>query len=504
MLLARPLPLLAALALGAPAAAALTPDELLALRLPDIRIAEAVHHDADPARSPVAVAHTVVRGVVGSEIKFEVHLPDDWNSRFFMGGGGGYVGTVVNAAIGTVNAGYASAGTDTGHEGAAIDASWAAGNLERRINFGYLAVHRTAEAAKAIVRAHYGREPEFNYFMGASRGGGQAMMESQRFPADFDGIIAGCPAFHWTGFAAEMVQNVQLNFPDPADTRASVVTKDNLALLARSVRGKCDALDGLADGILEDPRLCDFDLASIPECPDGQPGPDCLTPAQRAAIAAIYAPVLVGGRPIHPGQPFGGEDEPGGWYLWITGTDPSFPLGAPSLQFAFGTQFFKHFVFDDPAWNYASYDFSTWADDTRLAATYMDATSPDLDAFRDRGGKLLIWHGWSDAALPATRTIEYVDAVRARDPRSAEYLRLYLLPGVQHGAGGAGADTVDWIVPLVDWVERGLAPQTILARKLDPSGAVLRTRPLCPYPARAAWNGTGDPDSEESFSCTAE
>lgn len=482
-------------------AAEMAPDDLKALRLPDVRIVGVVHFDADPARGPVSVAHTVVDGVVGSEIKFQVHLPDAWNGRFFMGGGGGYVGAVTNAAIGMVNAGYASAGTDTGHSGDGISASWALDNLERRLNFGYLAVHRTAETAKAIVRARYGRDSEFNYFAGASRGGGQAMMEAQRFPGDFDGIVAGCPAFDWTGFTAEMVQNVQLNFPDPKDTSKSVVTQDNLALLQRLVLEKCDGIDGVVDGTMEDPRLCDFDLASIPECPDGQAGPDCVTAAQRAAIAAIYAPATAAGKTIHPGQPFGEEAHPAGWFLWITGTDPRFPPTAPSLQFAFGTEFYRNFVFDYPAWDYTAYDFAAWEADTRLAATYMDATSPDMDAFRDRGGKLLAWHGWSDAALPATRTVEYFDEVRARDPRADEYARLYLLPGVLHGAGGSGTDQVDWNSIIVDWVERGTAPQTVVARKLDAAGAVVRTRPLCPYPAKAAYTGSGDVNEVGSFEC---
>ncbi len=195
--------------------------DLMSLRLPDLKVSEAV---AVPAASTGAIraAHCRVNGVIGTEIRFSLLLPDNWNRKFFMGGGGGFVGSIQNSAQSTVNEGYATAGTDTGHQGNGTDASWAHNNLERQLNFGYLAVHRTAEMAKAIVASYYGRPAARNYFQGCSRGGGQALMEAQRFPDDFDGIIAGAPAYDWTGIAAQMLRNMQALFPDPNKIDADV------------------------------------------------------------------------------------------------------------------------------------------------------------------------------------------------------------------------------------------------------------------------------------------
>lgn len=478
--------------------------EMPNLLLPDVRITEVVAiADSGLSTGPVKVPHCKVSGVIGQEIRFEMLLPDDWNHCFFMGGGGGYVGQVVNAALGTVNQGYATVGTDTGHEGNGIQAGWALNHLERQLNFGYLAIHRTAEVAKALIRAYYGSAPKLSYFTGCSRGGGQALMEAQRYPDDFDGIIAGAPAFDWTGFTAEMVQNVQLSFPDPENLAAPVVTIDNLKLLESRILGACDHLDGVTDGIMEDPRDCPFDLADIPACPEDLPGPDCFTKAQRAAIERVYAPAANQDGAIYPGQPFGGESHPQGWYPWITGTaGRAFEeLGISSLQWGFGTEFLKYFVFGNPKWDYTQYNFSTWEEDTRLVSTFIDATNPNLSAFKNRGGKLILWHGWSDPALSALGSVEYYAQVEALDAKVRDYFRMFLLPGVLHCGGGPGPDKVDWDSVLVDWVEKGVAPEYVVAAKHDEGGQVVMTRPLCPYPQRAIYTGKGSSDEAENFVC---
>src|SRR6185295_15998001 len=292
-----------------------------------------------------------------------------WNGRFFMGGGGGYVGEIQNEAEESVNSGFASAGTDTGHQGSGIQAGWALGDMERQLNFGHLAVHRTAEVAKAIVRAHYRSDATRSYFIGCSRGGGQALMEAQRYPDDFDGIVAGAPAMDWPGIAAAFVKNSQAVFPDSHALTQSVITPDNLKLLESRILASCDAKDEVKDGILNDPRDCTFKVADLPACAGDRPLPDCVTKTQRRAIERIYAPTLSPDGEVYAGQPFGGEAEVGGWQTWITGVDG--PLlakaGTPSLQWAFGTEFFKYFVFSDPAWDYTRYDLSTWKRDTRAA-----------------------------------------------------------------------------------------------------------------------------------------
>ena len=210
--------------------------EMENLLLPDVRISEAVTiADSGQFTGPVKVPHCKVSGVIGKEIRFELLLPDDWNHRFFMGGGGGYVGKVKNHALSTVNMGYATVGTDTGHDAPGIQAGWALNDLERQLNWGYLAVHRTAEVAKAVILAYYGIHPEFSYFSGCSNGGREALMKAQRYPDDFDGIIAGAPALDITGFIAECLQNIQLNFPDPNDIAQPVITPETLTLLEASI-----------------------------------------------------------------------------------------------------------------------------------------------------------------------------------------------------------------------------------------------------------------------------
>ncbi|MEZ4699756.1 MAG: tannase/feruloyl esterase family alpha/beta hydrolase [Rhodothermales bacterium] len=476
------------------------------IRLPDVRIDDALVVPAPAPPADITVAHCKVSGAIGGTIGFEVLLPDEWNGRFFMGGGGGFVGEIANAARTAVNRGFASAGTDTGHQGNGLEAGWALNDPLAQLNFGHLAIHRTAEVAKHIIHARYGDAPAYSYFFGCSRGGGQALMEAQRYPADFDGIVAAAPALDWPGFAAEFVQNIQLNFPDPGHLAEPVVTRDNLILLERSVLDACDALDGVKDGVMEDPRACPFDVHTIPACAAGQPGPECLTALQRAAIERVYAPVVTDAGEVHPGQPFGGEgDLVSGWLPWITGVlDPVFAASQqrfPSLQFAFGTELFKYFVYGDPDWDYARYDLNRVPADTRHVATLLNATNPDLSAFEADRGKLLLWHGWSDPALSAYRSIDYYEEAEALDAGLRDYFRMFLLPGVTHCGGGSGPDTVDWYTPIVEWVERGQAPERLTAEKRDADGKTTRSRPLCPYPQKAVYLGRGDTDEAASFVC---
>ena len=319
---------------------------LTMLKLPDVKVTEAVGVPAAPTGG-VRVAHCRVNGVIGSEIKFTLLLPDEWNKRFMMGGGGGFVGQIQNQAGVAINAGYATVGTDTGHQGSITDASWALGNLERQLNFGYLAVHRTAEAAKAIIRSYYGSNETKSYFSGCSNGGRQAMMEAQRYPDDFDGIIAGAPAYDFTALAAQFTKDVQAAFPDPRNLSASLLTTDVLKSVEAQIVAKCDALDGVKDGLLEDPRACKIDVATLTG----------LTDAQRAALKSIYAETRNKDGVIYPAQPVGGEGETGGWGAWITGVNPALLAAqkAPSNRFAFGTEMFKYLILNDPSFDYSRY-----------------------------------------------------------------------------------------------------------------------------------------------------
>jgi feruloyl esterase len=462
--------------------------DLMSLRLPDLKVSEAV---AVPAAStgPIRAAHCRVTGVIGTEIRFSLRLPDNWNQKFFMGGGGGFVGSIQNTAETTVNLGFATAGTDTGHQGNMTDASWAHNNLERQLNFGYLAVHRTAEMAKAIIASYYGKPAARNYFQGCSRGGGQALMEAQRFPADFDGIISGAPAYDWTGIAAVMLRNMQALFPNPNKIEELMFTPELLKTVETKILESCDKQDGIGDGVIDDPRQCKVDVNALP-----------LTPAQKNALNVIYTPTVNQEGELYPAQPFGGEGQTAGWPTWITGVKPPAAGQAPSLRFAFGTGIAKFLVFNDPNWDYSTYNFANWKKDSALAASFLNATNPDLRAFNSRGGKLILWHGWADPALTPLASIRYHEQVYARDANAASYFRTFLMPGVLHCGGGAGPDNADWTEAIVQWVEQGKAPERVVATKTQGS-TVTRSRPLCPYPQKAVYNGSGSTDDEKNFSC---
>jgi len=454
-------------------------------------------------------AHCRVQGTIDTEIHFELLLPleDAWNGRYVMGGGGGFVGSVQNSAqsnlAGTQTAlalGYATSGTDTGHQGGGVDASWALDRPDREINFGHRAVHLTAEVSKTIIRLHYGRDIDYNYFIGCSRGGGQAMVESQRYPDDFDGIVAGAPAYNWTAIGAMGIQTAQAIYPNPQDPSDRSLNPEVLQLLQRSVLEACDDLDGLTDGILNDPRDCRFRTEDLPRCRAGEGGGDCVTARQLAAIRVVYRGPMVDGRVVYPGYPFGGEGEPAGWGQWLGGGQ-GLP-GMPSLHFGFGTGIYKYIVFDDPDWSYATYDFADWAEDTRRAAKILNATDTDLTPFKVSDGKIIFFNGWSDPALSALGTIQYYEGVEDGDPQADEYARLFLLPGVLHCGGGPGPDQVEWLETIRKWVEEDQAPTRITATKRARDGSVEMARPLCASPPEARYDGRGDPKRAESFACS--
>src|ERR1041385_1787557 len=257
----------------------ITEDELRQLRLPEVRLESVTAVNRSGQKKPQAAPYVQVKGVIGEHIRFELLPPDAWNGRFVMGGGGGFVGTVQNAARSSVNLGYATVGTDTGHQSElGYMARWALDDVEAKVNFGHLAVHRTAEVAKALIRSYYRTDAAHCYFVGCSRGGGQAMMEAQRYPQDFEGIVAGAPAFDWTGIAATMVTIAKALYPDAGHLDRTVVTKEALEKLQAGILEQCDAQDGLKDGVIQDPASAHFDLSKVPE----------LTDEQRKAIAAIY------------------------------------------------------------------------------------------------------------------------------------------------------------------------------------------------------------------------
>jgi feruloyl esterase len=470
-------------------------------------------------RESTPVPHCKVAGVIGTETNFELLLPDTWNKKFVMGGGGGFVGSVQNTALmfAPLQAGYATVGTDAGHQAHPLDASWALNNLERLVSFGHQAVHRTAATAKALAQSYYQSDITRSYFTGCSRGGGQGMMEAQRYPEDFDGIVAGAPAYNWTpGLAALGAQISQAMYPDPNDLEEAVVGPVEQALIESLYLEMCDDQDGLQDGILNDPTQCQFDVATL-LC-EGEKTERCLSEQQLAAVQVVYdGPKDAQGNPMFYGFSFGGETAPGGWPRWLTGglgylrdldefqegiDDGGFegPV-APNLMYGFGNGIIKYFVYNDPDWTYEDYDFSTLEQDSERVAATLNATSPDLSAFRERGGKLLMYSGWSDAAAPAEAVIGYYEDVLAHDETAVDDVRLFMMPGVEHCFGGPGPSWVNFLNEIDTWVESGEAPEQTPAYWLDDTFQPTGSRLLCAHPSVAQYDGTGDPRDASSFSC---
>lgn len=516
--------LLSILGGAVPGLAAPQPCESLAtLRLPDATITMAITISGTftpPDGAPIDRLPTfcrvvgVIRPTSDSHIEFEVWLPvAGWNTKFQGVGNGGFGGSVSYDPLAlAVTRGYAAASTDTGHKGSAIDASWARGHPEKVIDFGHRAIHEMTIKAKAIVTAFYGEPPSRSYFASCSNGGRQALIEAQRYPDDYDGIIAGAPAAAWTRFMLDFVWNARALAASDAH-----VAPARLASLERAVVSACDRRDGVADGVLVSPDACRFDPRSI-LCSSAATA-DCLTASQAAAIAAIYeGPRLRDGTTLARGFPPGAETGQGGWVGWITGPAPGM-----SLQAAFAHGALAHMVFDAADYDLRSFDFDR--DPAVVEARIGDvlnATDPDLSAFHKRGGKLVLFHGWNDPALSAYETIDYYQAVRARMGSAVDaFARLYLIPGLQHCLGGPGATYCGGLgVPLGDaehdlsaalerWVEEGIAPGELIVTAAPdrshlaiPAPATPRRR-ICPYPQVASFRATGSPDDPRAWTCEA-
>jgi feruloyl esterase len=504
---------------------AATPCQILGtLSLPDTRIEFAQLAGATTMLGPGSVlvktpefcrVGGVIRPSSDSEIHFEVWLPaSGWNSRFRGTGNGGFAGSInYSEMAAALRDGYATASTDTGHRADGIDADWALGHPEKITDFGYRAIHEMTVKAKAVIEAFYGEAPKHSFFSSCSNGGRQALMEAQRFPQDYDGILAGAPANDWTHL---LVANFYAAAKPMLDSHASYISKDKIPAIAQAVLAACDAADGLKDGILSNPPACHFDPAVI-IC-KGVETKNCLTQPEAASLKRIYAGAHASdGTLIYPGYEPGGEDGPGGWSGWITGSEPGQSAGV-----LFSTGFLRNMVFSNPSWASKGTNLSDSlsAADSKMAGT-LNSTNADLTPFQARGGKLILYHGWSDAAIPPLNAISYYQNVTQAmgDSTVNSFVRLYLPPGMQHCAGGPGPNLFgqfgvlqagdaqhDIFTALVDWVEKGSAPDAIIATKYakdDPAQSVEMTRPLCPYPLSAKYDGSGDDKKAESFTCAA-
>jgi feruloyl esterase len=420
-----------------------------------------------------------------SDIKSEVWLPAaGWNGKFLQTGNGAWGGSIqYGALIEALARGYAAASTDTGHTGS--DASFALGHPEKLIDFGYRAVHETAVQAKATIAALYGTAPRLSYFNGCSGGGRMSFMEAQRFPSDFDGIVAGAPGYNRTDVAFQTLGMAQATHVSPA----SLIPPAKLRALHEAAVRQCDALDGLADGLISDPTACRFDPAVI-AC-KGADAPGCVTNEQVIAARRIYAPVV----DPKTGARIASGLEPGSELQWssVAGEQPH-----PMYN-----DLFKFVVMKDPRWDYRTLDVSAQLDAARRADNgVLAATSTDLRPFFTRAGKLLIYHGWADQNIPPRESVHYYEALVQTMGASAvaDAVRLFMAPGMGHCGGGEGPNEFDPLAALEQWREHGKAPERIVASQVS-EGRVVRTRPLCPYPQMAKYKGSGSIDQAENFVC---
>ncbi len=445
-----------------------------------------------------------VRGTIAPANTIVMRLPTQgWTQRYVQTGCGGECGvanigyteaaTCPIIADGTV----ASATTDMGHQGQGNPAgAWAAGNPQAQIDFAYRGVHVTSQVAKAVIARFYGRRPVYSYFNGCSDGGREALMEAQRYPDDFDGIAAGAPA------ANMVVQNTfhhAWNVLTNKDAAGNyILLAGKLPMIHAAVLATCDRLDGVADGVIDDPRSCHFDPATL-VCKTGQDPTTCLTAAEAGVVQRLHDGATdPHGRHLEPeiSHEWGSELA---WTLFVPATQ-GVTVGSENFVLAFA-RYLAYFNVANPAWQLSDLKFtvpSFW--DTVQTSSYLSATDPDLGAFARSGGKLLLWHGWNDQHISPQGTLAYYDAMRRTLGSRAvdRFARLYLFPGVTHCGGGEGPDTFDILTPVMAWVEGGVEPQKIVASKVV-DGAVTRTRPVFPYPAVARYLGAGSTDDAASF-----
>ena len=472
------------------------------------------------ARAPLIVAAfcRVQASVATSDdslVNFEVWDPSSWNGKIVVTGNGGYGNALSYGDMAYAMAqGYAVVGGDTGHQTVTSDdLQWGAGHPERILDWGSRSIHAITEPSRRIVVGLKGRSVNRSYFYGCSTGGHQAYAEMQRYPQDFDGLIAGAPGNNRVRLNAGFLWQFLSNH-SPGDDATPIVPASKLPLVTKAAVAACDAVDGVSDGVVDDPRSCRFDPAVL-TC-SGADGADCLTRAQVSALNRMYAGAsnLRTGERVYPGWPKTSEalttlpdGRPGsGWHQYWGTREPM------------RVNFWRSWVFARPDWNWTAFDFDRdLAEADRTIGTLVDQTSTDLSTFKTRGAKAIVYQGWQDPVVNAIDTIAYYERVRTRQGSQDEtgrFLRLFMVPGMGHCSGGTGTTNFGnegGAPPIVDaehdllsaldaWVLRGRAPDRLIASRLE-NGAVVRTRPLCAYPMRAVYRGSGSTDDATSFVC---
>ncbi|HEY0747003.1 MAG TPA: tannase/feruloyl esterase family alpha/beta hydrolase [Steroidobacteraceae bacterium] len=529
--IARCLPWALLIAVAPTVSAGAACEELRSLHLPHTTITESVLVPPESFKDPNGPwpaedlpercqVTGMIRPVPDSEIKFEIWMPTaGWNHKLQGSGNGGFGGALnyESGLVQSLQRGYAGVTTDTGHTGKMEEASWAIGHPEKIVDFAHRALHLATVNAKSIVKAFYGDPPKRAYFASCSNGGRQGLIEAQRYPEDYDGIIAGAPANDWTSLMLDFVWNQQALMKPGA-----FIPPDRVPAIQAEVNRQCDALDGVTDGLVSAPQSCHFKPEAL-LCRSEESN-SCLSGPQIESLRAIYDGLRAAhGKIKFPGFTPGAEV--GGWNGWILGSKPG-----DSAQARFGWGYVSAMVQQDPNWKLEQLDFDR--DAPRIIQQFgplMNATDPDLSKFAARGGKLILFHGWADPAVPPLNTIRYFDSVGAKMgvQRRAQFVRLFMVPGMQHCLGGPGPSVfgahtaaqqppepdADLASALERWAEGGPAPESVRAVKPknllaaafgSPKGGIERTGLLCAYPKRAKWNGTGSADDAASYGCVDE
>ena len=434
-------------------------------------------------------SHCRLDGLIPTEIRFEVNLPLQWNGRIYMYGNGGLAGTPANNPVKqwardqALRRSFATAYTDTGHDNRILEGgTFAYKNHHRLVDYGFRAVHLTIQTAKLVAKHFYNHEANYSYWNGCSTGGRQAMISAQRFPNDFDGIIAGAPAADYSG----------LKFSQAWRTQAigqSTLTEEKVETLGKTIYQQCDSLDGITDGLISDPRRCDFAPSrDLPACLDkGDTSSSCFDSQEIEALEKYYSQVKLENKVIYPGMPVGSEvlsssDGSGrvGWYPWLIN-----PNGRTLLD-ALGSDFFRYMVKvkDDPSFDWNDFTFQEAPDNLSEFRNIVDAIDPDISTFKKAGGKMVSYFGWADPDINPMTLINYYNEVKSIDSSVDSYFRVFMVPGMFHCRGGPGPDSFDMMSPLIDWVEQNIPPEQIPAWKETKEGKQL-SRPLCPYPKEA-------------------
>lgn len=479
---------------------------------------------------PVPVAFCRVTGSIkptaDSDIKFEVWLPESgWTGRYESVGNGGFAGSIrYDSMVRPLIGGSAVASTDDGHSGPAVgpnSASWALGHREKIIDYGYRAVHLTAEDAKRITAAFYGSRPKHSYFVGCSKGGQEGLMEAQRYPEDFDGIVSGAAANQWTNLFSSFSWGAKINLA----SRAGYIAPQDLEKIGSAVAAACDAADGVKDGVINNPLRCRVEPSTI-----------ALTAEQLKTFQAIHdGPKTSSGERLYAGLPYGGETIQ--WNHTVTG--PSFELAPVEAEESmYGNGFFANFVYQDANWTFRSFDIDKTPIDARdKVGQFLNADDVQFTKFKARHGKIIAFHGWADSIVTPLGAISYYNKVMAAQGRAGsngtaegsavearalgetqKFFRLFLAPAVGHCAGGPGPNEFgqrggdgdaehDIVAALEQWVEKDIPPERIVATKFeadDRAKSPVITRPLCAFPAVAKYDGKGGTDVATSFVCAAD